>query len=122
IAVLENESHQTSHMEWIPKDKVFSREPELLKVAKSMMPQLPFDTIDLLIIDEIGKNISGAGIDPNITQRSIHGYNTLPIAPDERRPFIKRIFVRDLTPESHGNAVGIGMADATTQRLIDQTD
>lgn len=122
IAVLENESHQTSHMEWIPRDKIFSREPELLKVAKSMMPQLPFDTIDLLIIDEIGKNISGAGIDPNITQRSIHGYNTLPIAPDERRPFIKRIFVRDLTPESHGNAVGIGMADATTQRLIDQTD
>ena len=122
IAILEDEGHHTSHIEWVSNIEIRNREPELLDMAKMRMPSLPFDTIDLLIIDRIGKNISGAGMDPNITQRSIHGHSTLLIPPDDRRPFVRRIFVRDLTPESHGNAVGIGMADATTRRLIDATD
>lgn len=122
IAILEDEHHSPTHMQWVPKHQITQQEPTLHQRAKEMMPSLPFDTLDLLIIDRIGKNISGAGMDPNITQRSIHGHSTLLIPPDERRPFVRRIFVRDLTPESHGNAVGIGMADATTQRLVDATD
>ena len=78
--------------------------------------------IDLLIVDRIGKNISGAGMDPNVIGRSIHGYSSL-LARDERpAPFIRRIFVRGLTPETHGNAIGIGMADFTTARLVRAMD
>jgi hypothetical protein len=86
------------------------------------MPLLPFDEIDLLIVDRIGKNISGAGMDPNVINRSIHGYDSLPMRGDRPAPFIRRIFVRGLTPETHGNAIGIGMADATTARLVREMD
>lgn len=122
IAILEREDHQTAEVHGIPAEGLFEREPELLQKARAMMPTLPFETIDLLIIDEIGKNISGAGMDPNITHRSIHGYSSLPIPPDERRPFIKRIYVRDLTDETHGNGIGIGMADAISERLLSKLD
>ena len=86
------------------------------------MPLLPFDEIDLLIVDEIGKNISGSGMDPNVVNRRIHGYSSLPMRGDRTSPFIRRIFVRDLSTETHGNAIGIGMADATTSRLVQKTD
>jgi hypothetical protein len=86
------------------------------------MPMLPFDEIDLLIVDQIGKNISGAGMDPNVINRSIHGYNSLPMRGDRTAPFIRRIFVRGLSKETHGNAIGVGMADATTTRLVLATD
>jgi hypothetical protein len=122
VAILEREDHQTAEVHGIPAEDLLQREPELLQKARSMMPTLPFETIDLLIIDEIGKNISGAGMDPNITQRSIHGYSSLPIPPDERRPFVKRIYVRDLTDETHGNGIGIGMADAISDRLLSKLD
>ncbi|MCU0717407.1 MAG: [Fe-S]-binding protein [Pirellula sp.] len=122
IAILEREDHQTAEVHGIPAEDLLEREPELLQKARAMMPTLPFETIDLLIIDEIGKNISGAGMDPNITHRSIHGYSSLPIPPDERRPFIKRIYVRDLTDETHGNGIGIGMADAISERLLSKLD
>jgi hypothetical protein len=75
-----------------------------------------------LIVDQIGKNISGAGMDPNVINRSIHGYNSLPMRGDRSAPFIRRIFVRGLTKETHGNAIGVGMADATTTRLVLATD
>ena len=81
------------------------------------MPRLPFNEIDLLIIDEMGKDISGTGIDPNITgrNRDILGVFPHPVN-------AKRLFVRDLTPSSDGNANGIGFADVTTQRLVDKID
>ena len=82
------------------------------------MPTLPFDEIDLLIVDAIGKNVSGAGMDPNVINRSIHGYDSSSARGDRTAPFIRRIFVRGLTPESHGNAIGIGMADAITSKLM----
>jgi hypothetical protein len=85
------------------------------------MPRLPFDDIDLLIVDRIGKNISGSGMDPNIIGRSLHGYSAL-LGERGGKPSIRRIFVRDLTPESHGNAVGVGLADFTTTRLVRQMD
>jgi len=85
--------------------------------AKRMMPKLPFNDIDLLIIDEMGKDISGTGFDPNITGRNRDLLGSFP-HPTQ----VKRLFVRDLTAHSNGNALGIGLADITTRRLIDKID
>ena len=85
------------------------------------MPKIPVDQVDLLIVDQIGKNISGAGMDPNVIGRSIHGYLTSPHT-NPNGLTVRRIFVRDLTPETHGNAIGIGLADMTTRRLVDSMD
>ena len=81
------------------------------------MPGLPFDQMDILIVDELGKNISGAGMDTNVIGRlSFIG------SPKPKKPRITRIFVRDLSEATHGNASGIGMADFTTKRLVDKID
>jgi hypothetical protein len=82
-----------------------------------MMPKLPFDDIDLLSVDEMGKDISGVGMDPNITgrNRDIIGTFSHPTR-------VKRLFVRDLTASSNGNAIGIGLADLTTKRLVEKID
>jgi len=117
VAMVENQFHDTARVEVIPAEKIEDREGELYVEAKRLMPRLPFDDIDLLIVDCIGKNISGAGMDPNVIGRSIHGYSTL-LGDRSFNPVIRRIFVRDLTPETHGNAVGIGLADFTTTRLV----
>src|SRR6185436_7792529 len=88
----------------------------------SLHDALPiFGEMDLLIIDRIGKNITGAGMDPNVTGRGVHGYSSR-LSDRSSSPIIRRIFVRDLTPESHGNAIGIGMADFTTARLVRSID
>jgi len=86
------------------------------------MPRLPFEEIDLLIVDYLGKNISGAGMDPNVTGRWVQGYSSALARDGRPSPFIRRIFVRDLTPETHGNAIGIGLADLTTTRLVQAMD
>ncbi len=122
IAIVENQYHDTARIQVVPKEDFESAEKQLLIEARSLMPLLPFDEIDLLIIDQIGKNISGAGMDPNVINRSIHGYSSLPLRGDRTSPFIRRIFVRSLTIETDGNAVGIGMADATTTRLVLETN
>ncbi len=122
IAILENQFHDTARIAAVTRDELESAEDQMLTEAKSLMPLLPFDEIDLLIVDAIGKNISGAGLDPNVINRSIHGYNSLPMRDGRAAPFIRRIFVRGLTPETHGNAIGIGMADVTTTRLVRETD
>lgn len=122
IAILENQFHDTAKIVAIDRDEMETAEKLLLQEAKTLMPLLPFDEIDLLIVDQMGKNISGTGLDPNVINRSIHGYNSLPMRGDHTAPFVRRIFVRGLTPETHGNAIGIGMADATTNRLVDELD
>ncbi len=122
IAILENQHHDTARIIGIERERMTTAENELLVEAKRLMPTLPFDEIDLLIVDAIGKNISGAGMDPNVINRSIHGYDSLPQRGDRSAPFIRRIFVRGLTAETHGNAIGIGMADASTTRLASETD
>ncbi len=122
VAILENQFHDTAKIVVIPREEMESAENELLVEAKALMPFLPLEEIDLLIVDRIGKNISGAGLDPNVINRSIHGYNSLPMRGDHSAPFIRRIFVRGLTPETHGNAIGIGMADVTTNRLVRAMD
>ncbi len=118
IAILENQFHDTARILVVPRKEIEAAENELLIEARAMMPTLPFDEIDLLIVDQIGKNISGAGMDPNVINRSIHGYNSLSARGDRTAPFVRRIYVRGLTQETNGNAIGIGMADATNTRLV----
>src|SRR5947208_4193623 len=122
VAIVENQFHDTARIVVLKRDEIEEREKELLEEARRLMPRLPFDDIDLLIVDRIGKNISGAGMDPNVTGRWVHGYSTS-LGPDNQaKPMIRRIFVCDLTPETHGNAIGIGFADITTTRLVNAMD
>jgi hypothetical protein len=122
IAVLENQFHDTARIVVVTRDEMPTAENTLLAEARALMPLLPFDEIDLLIVDRIGKNISGTGMDPNIIHRSIDGYSTSLIRAGRPSPFIRRLFVRDLTEATHGNALGIGLADFTTARLARAID
>jgi hypothetical protein len=93
------------------------KEEELLATVKTWMGRIPFD-LDILILDEIGKNISGAGMDTKVVNRSVHGlYN-----PWDTAPNIERIFIRGISDLSYHNGVGLGMADVVHQRLIDEID
>src|SRR5436190_9742992 len=122
VAIVENHFHDTARIAVLKPDEIEVREKELLDEARRMLPRLPFDDIDVLMVDRIGKNISGSGMDPNVTGRWVHGYSTS-LADDNRKsPRIRRIFVRDLTPETHGNAIGIGFADIATTRLVNAMD
>ena len=117
IGMVENANEEMMHIEMIAPEDLFERDASLLKLARESIPQLLFESIDVLVIDEIGKNISGAGLDPNVTGRTsskLAGFDT-------RRP-IQRIIVRDLTDITEGNATGIGVADVTTQRVIRKMD
>ncbi|TKH03445.1 DUF2088 domain-containing protein [Peribacillus simplex] len=113
IAIIENALEQTAIIEAIPTENIHLRECELLKKSISFMPKLPVDELDILIVDEIGKNYSGTGMDTNIIGRiGIHGED------ESNSPSIKYIIASDLSEESHGNALGIGLADLTTKRLF----
>jgi len=122
IAILENQFHETARLVAVPHAAMATAEEALLEQARALMPLLPFDDIDLLIVDRLGKNISGAGLDPNVTNRWVQGYTSSLVQEDRSAPFIRRVFVRDLTPESHGNGIGIGLADVTTTRLVRAMD
>jgi hypothetical protein len=122
VAIVENQFHETSALAVVAPDQFEAREKELFIESKRLMPKLPFDDIDLLIVDRIGKNISGAGMDPNITGRWVHGYSSMLGQTNQTGPVVRRLFVRDLTPETHGNAIGVGLADFTTTRLVRSMD
>ncbi|WP_102716456.1 lactate racemase domain-containing protein [Paenibacillus castaneae] len=115
VAIVENAYDQICRIEVLGTDTMEEREKELLIEAKSRLPQILFNDIDVLVIDYIGKNISGDGADPNITGR----YPT-PYA--HGGPEVNKMVVLDLTPESKGNANGVGTADFTTSRLVSKTD
>ncbi len=112
LAIVENAFGETAIIKALAGDEIEKEEPKLLAHTKEISPKLPSDTLDLLIIDEMGKDISGPGMDRNITGRGI-GIS---------EPKILRIFVRDLTQKSYGNAIGIGQADFTTTRLVKKID
>jgi hypothetical protein len=117
LAVLEDANHNTGKIEAVPVEKMEQREEELLALAKSWMGKIPAD-LDILIVDEMGKNISGAGMDSKVINRSVNGhYNPWPDTPR-----IERIFVRDLSDLTYNNAVGLGMADIVTDRLVNRID
>ncbi len=118
VAILEDQHHQTAETQVIKATDIFDQECKLLVKARALMARLPFDEIDLLIVDEIGKEISGAGMDTNVIGRSVLGYSTSLISDSSIKPQIFRIFVRDLTAATHGNGLGIGLADFTTSRVV----
>ena len=121
IALLEDTFHATARIAVLAPEELETGELELQMEARRLMPRLPFDEVDLLVVDWMGKNISGAGMDPNITGRGVHGY-TSELSEHTARPILHRVYVRDLTPESHGNAIGIGMADFASTRLVRSID
>ncbi|MDR6881358.1 hypothetical protein [Bacillus sp. 3255] len=116
IGIVEDAYHDTALVECVAKAELPHREQELLIEAKRLMPRLWMTDIDVLVVDQIGKNISGSGMDPNITGRSGAGG----IFGDG--PRIHKIAVLGLTLETKGNAVGIGLADFTTRRTVEQID
>ena len=122
IAILEDQHHRTAELKVLRPESIVIEESLLLEKARALMPRLPLDEIDLLIVDRIGKEISGSGMDTNIIGRDITGYSTSLQNSNELRPHIARIFVRDLTEATKGNAIGIGLADFTTDRAVNALD
>jgi len=117
IAIVENAYDETMIIEGVRPEEFEETDKRLLKIARENMPSLPVDNLDLLIIDQMGKDISGAGMDTNIIGRIyIDG------EPEPEKPKITRIVVTDLTEKTHGNAIGIGLADFTTRKLFERID
>jgi len=117
LAIVENADDQPAEIVAVEPESIFAVEPELLARARALMGRLPFDQIDVLVVGELGKNYSGAGMDPNVIGRLY-----VETRPDFDRPVITRLAALDLSEESHGNAVGIGFADLTTDRLVAKID
>ncbi|WP_240688905.1 lactate racemase domain-containing protein [Ammoniphilus sp. YIM 78166] len=113
VGMIENAYDETLKIVAIPRERIMEEEPGLLDEAKLLMPSIRFDKCDVLIVDEMGKNISGSGMDPNIIRRNYSGSLTY-------HPLAQRIAVLDLTRESHGNANGMTNADTCSRRFFDK--
>jgi uncharacterized protein (DUF362 family) len=113
VGSLENAYDRPAKIVALPAEDIEKKEPELLQEAKSLMPKIMFSPIDVLVVDEIGKDISGDGMDPNITGRYATPYAS-------GGPQVTRIAVLGLTEKTHGNANGIGTADMTTKKVMDE--
>lgn len=117
VAVVEDAYDEPARVIALAPPEIEAREKELLLESKALMPSLPFDALDVLVVDRLGKNISGTGMDTNIIGRlMIRGEKE----PDS--PRINKIVLLDLTEETHGNALGVGLADFTTRRLVEKID
>jgi hypothetical protein len=115
VGIVENGRHAPARVEVIPGDRIEFEEPRLLELAQSLQPHLPFDALDLLVVQQMGKDLSGTGMDTNVI--GMWRRNGGPRVPD-----IRCLGVLELTPASHGNATGIGMADLVPRRLADDVD
>ena len=111
IATIENAYDKTYDIKVLTPEEIPEQEPQLLSISKQKMGRLLFDSCDVLVVDQIGKNISGSGMDCNVTGRYTTEFASGGIK-------VQKLAVLDLTDESHGNCIGIGMADTTTRRLI----
>ncbi len=118
LAILENAHDETARIEAVLPGEFESREVELLRMAKQGMARLPFARVDLLLIDRIGKNISGTGLDTNVVGRKFDDHKAV----EGELPKVRLIAIRDLTPETHGNAVGMGIAEFCKSGLLRETD
>jgi hypothetical protein len=117
LAIVEDNRGGTHALEAFAPDAIVAGEERLLKRARELMPKLPFAELDLLIVDRMGKNFSGSGMDTNVTGRAVDG-RTQKVP----RPVVDQLYVRELSSESDGNATGIGLADFCTRRLADAID
>lgn len=117
VGIVENAFHQTQHVEVLEAAAIGREEPRLLDLARRSMPRLPTRSVDVLVVDRMGKDISGVGIDPNITGRIGVAGETDPAAPR-----VRAMMVCDLTDATHGNAIGVGLADVITRRLFAKID
>lgn len=115
LALVENGHARLVQIEAVPAERIWEREQELVLDARTRMARLPVSALDVLILDYIGKDISGLGMDSNVVGRYYTG-------PTGTGPDVQRIIVRDLTPATEGNAVGIGMADVVLQQAVDKMD
>lgn len=118
VGIVENAYDETALIAGVAPQDFVRREKELLVLAKQWMPRLPFRKVDLLIVDEIGKNISGAGMDTNVVGRKYNDHR----ATEKDSVSVRTIFIRGLTEATHGNACGIGLSEFTNQRTIDSID
>ena len=118
LAIVENGYDETARITAVGPNEFEEREKELLVLAKQWMPRLPFKQADLLVVDQIGKNISGSGMDSNVGGRKFLEHR----AGDDEWPKVRTIFLRGLTEETHGNATGIGMAEFALTRAVDAMD
>ncbi|MBK7929435.1 MAG: hypothetical protein IPJ98_18720 [Bryobacterales bacterium] len=118
MAIIEDAHHNTGMLAAVPVAAMEEREEKLLEIAKQWVATIPLDHVDIVILDQIGKPISGAGMDTKVVNRSVNGeYNCwFP------KPHIERVYVRGLHPNSYGNAVGLGMADVVHSRLVNVID
>jgi len=118
IALVENEHHRCMKIQAIPGEELLTWEAELLLLSKSRMASLPMERLDLLVVEEIGKDISGSGMDTNVISRKGDRWSGMKQNP----PQIGYIYVRTLSPASHGNGVGIGLADFCSNRVVRSID
>jgi hypothetical protein len=117
VAILEDKTNTVRRLEAVPAAAVFEREPQLLREAAQHHAALPFDRLDVLLVDEIGKDISGAGFDTKVIGRIMNIYER-----ECERPRVTRIVLRDLSARTGGNAIGLGLADYVHQRVVDKMD
>ena len=115
VAVIEDGVENVSKIEVIDADDILDREPELLKISKSYMPSIGIDQIDVLVVDRMGKEISGDGMDPNITGRYATPYA-------HGGPNVSKLAILSVTEKSHGNVIGVGQADLCTKRLFEAAE
>jgi len=118
LGIVENAFEETALIEGVPSDKFYEREVALLEKARAWMPRLPLNDIDLLVIDEIGKEISGTGMDTNVVGRKFNDH----AATADDATNCRRIFIRGLTEKTHGNGTGIGIAEFTNRRTYESID
>jgi hypothetical protein len=117
LAILEDKTNHVRRIEFVPAEAVFDREPELLREAQQHHAALPFEQLDVLLVDEIGKEISGAGFDTKVIGRIMNIYEK-----ECERPRVTRIALRDLSEKTGGNAIGLGLADFVHRRVVAKMD
>jgi len=118
VAIVEDQHDDTAIIEGVPPTGFLDREAELPETAREIMPKLPFRDLDVLIVDEQGKDVSGQGMDTNVIGRRPFAINE----PEPDQPEIKRIYTRGLTETTHGNAMGMGSADFVHADVVDDID
>jgi hypothetical protein len=117
LAILENAADRTAKIVGVEPEDLLAVEPALLAEARDLMARLPFEQLDVLVVGELGKNYSGTGLDPNVI-----GRQRVETMPDPKSPSVTRLAVLDVSAESRGNALGMGLADLTTERLVRSID